>query len=73
MENETNEKQKLDKETKKILGLFLVVLIFLAISFLKTTIAILIFGGICYWAYKKNKERNQSLENSEQNDVEEDS
>lgn len=67
--NEIDTKQPMDKDTKKIMGLLLIVLLFLAVSYIKTTIVLLIFGGLAYWAYKKNKENSEKqVEKEEVND-----
>lgn len=71
--NEIDTKQPMDKDTKKIMGLLLIVLLFLAVSYIKTTIVLLIFGGLAYWAYKKNKENSEKqVEKEEVNDSEND-
>lgn len=71
--NETDTKPAMDKDTKKLMGLLLVVLLFLAVSYIKTTITLLIFGGLAYWAYKKNKEKTgKQIEKEEVNDSEND-
>lgn len=76
-QNSVEEKSRtpLDKDTKKILGLVLVVGIFIAFSFLKTTLLLLATGGLVYWAYRINKSKLQesqedlnSNQDSDEND-----
>lgn len=50
-----SEEKSKDKTLSKVLGLLLIVLLFVALNYLKYVVIVAVLAGVGYWAYSKNK------------------